>query len=120
MSNGYPTIRTGADYDAKTEWENSALLMTLNASQGLIGPLVRAVAVEATTDRIVLHVCVEAETAVLIHDLQDLIGDLEAEAVIAEPMPVIELRVEVGQPGPDWSGSSHRRLYLRSIWAEKP
>lgn len=120
MSSGYPTVRPGSDYDAKTAWENWALLMTLTASQGLIGPLVRAVAVEATADRIVVHVCVEAETAVFTDDLQDLIGDLEAQAANADPMPVVELRVEIGHPGPDWSGSSHRRLYLRSIWAEKP
>lgn len=114
----YPSVRTGPGYGPRVEWENWVLLAALQASQGLLGPLVRAVAVEATPDRVVVHVAAREKTTLLMEDLGDLISDLEAGLSYAEPRPDVELRVEVGPAGPEWSGHPHPRLFMCSIWSD--
>ena len=103
----------GSDYGPLTEWENGVLLQALQASQGRIGTAVRGLAVEAGYEFVVVHACISADDADTREDIQELVDDLgNAMEPIVDPMPRVELHLQVGDTDPSWSGYQRRRLYL--------
>ncbi|WP_406051484.1 hypothetical protein [Kribbella sp. NBC_00889] len=108
-----PETTYGPDYGPRIEWENGVLVQALQASQGRIGTAVRGLAVEAGYERVVLHACVSTDDADTREDMQELVDDLEsAMDPIVDPMPSVELHLQVGDADPSWTGYHHRRLYL--------
>ena len=109
-----PKITYGPDYGRRTEWENGVLLDALQASQGRIGTAVRGLAVEAGYARVIVHACVSADDdADTREDMQELVDDLaSALGSTVDPVPSVELRLQVGDTDLSWSGYHHRRLYL--------
>lgn len=108
-----PKITYGPDYGPRTEWENLVLLEALQASQGQVGPAVRGLAVAAGYDQVVVHACVSTDDADTLEDLQEMVADLACSLeAFVDPMPSVELRLQVGDSDPTWSGYHHRRLHL--------
>lgn len=103
----------GPEFGPRVEWQNQVLLEALQASQGLIGPSVLGLAIEAGYDLVVLHACVSFEHAEDLEDLKELAADLsDALESYTSPAPAVELRVQVGETDQSWSGYQQRRLYL--------
>jgi len=107
-----PYVRTGPGAGPALEWENAAVLMTLEASQGLIGPDVAGMSVQITDDEITIHVCLRAYTEAVVEDMDDLVFELEAlMAGVVIPMPQVTVVAYVGPLDASWPGHGHRRIF---------
>lgn len=99
-------------HDSALAWENMAVLMTLQASQGLIGPDVAGMSVQVTNDEITIHVCLRAYTEAAVEDMDDLVFELEALlAGVVIPMPQVTVVPYVGPHDARWPGYGHRRIF---------
>ena len=109
----YPRLTEGPGFGPATVWANDAMLMVLQASQGLMAPEIEAVSVQALPRSIVIHVCLRATSAAVTEDLDDLVAETEALLVgIIEPTLGIEVSIHIGESGPGWPGYRHQRLYM--------
>jgi hypothetical protein len=96
-------------------WSNAATLSVLQASQGLIGPEILAMSVQAELDEIIVHVCLRETNAEVTTDLADLETAIDAHlAGVVDPPVKISLRLYEGGTGPEWPGYAHHRVYLVS------
>lgn len=108
----YPRLTQGPGFGPARIWENDALLMVLQASQGLMAPEIEAVSVQALPRSIVIHVCLRESSEAATEDLDDLVAETEALLVgVIEPMVDIDVSIHIGEFGPGWPGYLHRRLY---------
>lgn len=109
----YPQLVAGPGAGPALDWENHALLLVLQASQGLMAPKVEAVSVQALPRSIVIHACLREANDAVAGDLNDLTGELEALLIgLIEPMVDIRVSVHVGAPDAGWPGYRYRRLFL--------
>lgn len=109
----YPRLTEGPGFGPATIWANDALLMVLQASQGLTAPEIEAVSVQALPRSIVIHVCLRETSQAVTEELDDLVAGTEALLVgIIEPMVDIDVSIHIGESGPGWPGYLHRRLYM--------
>jgi hypothetical protein len=116
----YPSFVRGPASGPRLVWQNDALMAALQASQGLIGPEVVAMSVEATTRSIVLHVCLRELNELVEDDLDELLGDLEAlTGGYVEPSIDLGIATFVGDSVPEWPGYSHPRLSMMSVRARE-
>ncbi|MER7279315.1 hypothetical protein ABT369_33235 [Dactylosporangium sp. NPDC000244] len=111
----YPVVRTGADAGPRLEWENWAVLFVLQASQGLIGPEILGISVEAGAEEIIVHVCLREDGEPVAEDLDDLVSEFDAvQAGIVEPPARLIVAKYLGTTDPRWPGYAHPRIYLAS------
>ncbi len=108
-SRRHPQAIRGPAAGPRLDWENDALLLVLQGSQGLIGREINAASVQADRDWIVIHVCLRE----VREDLDDLVFEVEAlMGGVVEPMVDITVSTYIGDTGPEWPGYVHRRLFL--------
>ncbi|WP_433041054.1 hypothetical protein [Dactylosporangium sp. CS-033363] len=111
----YPAVLTGPGAGPRLDWENWATLFVLQASQGLIGPEVLGVSVQATPDEIVVHVCLREDNEAVAEDLDDLVFELDAPlAGIVAPAVRLSVVKYRGDTDSRWPGYAHRRIHLAS------
>ncbi|WP_345190851.1 hypothetical protein [Streptomyces lavendulae] len=98
---------------------NYLLIQTLQASLGLIGPDVLAIAVEPRPEEIVLHFAVAALTAEVEEDLEDIVFELTVFlAGGPEQRSNITTELHVGDPHAKWFSSRYAVLYRAKIKTE--
>ena len=93
--------------------ENLVVLYITQAMLGLISPSVRAVAVDACRDRLMVHFAVKDDSTQLREDIEDILGDLDA-LLYNERIPdewTISHEVHVGAPDEHWPGCHARRVF---------
>lgn len=111
----FPVVRVGSGTGPAQAWSNAATLTVLQASQGLIGPEVLGLSVQAEPEEIIVHVCLRETSTEVSADLADLEPAIDALlAGVVEPPVKVSLRVHEGEPGPEWPGYAHQRVYLIS------
>ncbi|MEU6072426.1 hypothetical protein [Micromonospora sp. NPDC047074] len=111
----YPLVRLGPGAGPRLEWENYASLFVLEASQGLIGPEVLGVSVEARADEIIVHVCLREENEAVADDLDELVAEFDAvQGGVVEPQVRVTIAKHLGDTDPRWPGYSHPRIFLIS------
>lgn len=109
----YPRLIAGPGAGPALDWENDALLLVLQASQGLMAPEIEAVSVQALPDSIMIHACLREANDAVAEDLNDLVDEVEALLIgVVEPMVDIRVSIHVGATDPSWPGYRHRRLYM--------
>lgn len=109
----YPVVRIGQGVGPRLDWENDATLFILQASQGLIGPEVLGVSVEAKPEEIVVHVCLREENEAVTEDLDDLMSEFDALQVgTVEPEVRVSIVKYLGNTDRRWPGYLHRRIFL--------
>jgi hypothetical protein len=109
----YPQLIRGPGAGPALDWENEALLLVLQASQGLMAPEIDAVSVQALPDSIVIHACHREASDAVAEDLNDLVGEVEALLIgITGPMVDIRVSVHVGATDAGWPGYRYRRRFL--------
>jgi hypothetical protein len=112
-SRRYPQAIRGPAAGSRLDWENDAVLLVLQGSQGLIGREINAASVQADPDRIVIHVCLREDSEAVREDLDDLVFEVgELMGGVVEPMVEVTVSTYVGDTGPEWPGYVHRRLFL--------
>ena len=108
-------VRTGPGAGPRLDWENWAILFALQASQGLIGPEILGVSVEAKTEEIIVHGCLREDNEAVAEDLDDLVSEFDAiQAGIVEPRARVIVAKYLGNTDPGWPGCAHPRIYLVS------
>jgi len=92
---------------------NYLLLHAGQATLGLIGSNLLAIAVEPGPSAIVLHFAIAAHTTEVDEDIEDIFFQLDA-TLSGGPEEHSELKtqIHVGQPDDTWPGRSHALLYL--------
>jgi hypothetical protein len=89
--------------------------LILQASQGLIGPEVLGLSVEAKTDEIIVHVCLREKNEAVVDDLDDLVAEFDAvQAGVVQPSVRVTIAKYLGDTDPRWPGYFHRRIFLVS------
>ncbi|NMO53968.1 hypothetical protein HH310_22650 [Actinoplanes sp. TBRC 11911] len=111
----FPVVRVGSGTGPAQAWSNAATLTVLQASQGLIGPEILGLSVQAEPAEIIVHVCLRATNDEVSTDLADLESAIDALLTgVVDPPVKISLRIHEGEPGPEWPGYGQHRVYLVS------
>jgi hypothetical protein len=88
------------------DYENALVLTAVQAAQGLIGPTVKAVALELTNpSEVKLQIWASGSMAEVEEDATDMIGDMEA--LLWPDVPTITVQILDRDPketSPDWAG----------------
>jgi hypothetical protein len=104
-----------SERNAALDWENTIVLMVVQAMLGLVAPGLRGVAVEIDGEVVTLHFAVARVDDELREDVDDIIGDVEG--LLWPQTPEVRSRVTVGDAGPSWEGRQHRLVYLAKLAA---
>ncbi|MCX5409911.1 hypothetical protein OHA37_39490 [Streptomyces sp. NBC_00335] len=98
---------------------NYLLIQTLQASLGLIGPDVLAIAVEPRPEEVVLHFAVAELTAEVEEDVEDIVFELTVFlAGGPEQRSKITTELHVGDPHATWHSRRYAMLYRTKIKTE--
>lgn len=93
--------------------ENVVVLYLVQAMLGLVTPNLRAVAVDVSGDRLVVHFAFVDLSQVDHDEIEDIICDLDA-LLCNEDLPddwLIETELHEGPPDEHWPGVNYRRVY---------
>lgn len=97
---------------SRLERENALVLDTVQAALGLISVPMRAISVQVTPERVILHFALRERNADVDEDIVDVLADLEA---LQDGPMRMEATVHVGAPDSSWAGRAGRFVY----WAKE-